>query len=454
MKTLDQVEARIPVDATHTPGDTGTEFIISQPGSYYLTSNITGVAGKDGILINSSNVTLDLNGFTLDGANGTGNTGVSIGGVVRVVVQNGTITHWKNAGLSGPIAVSLKIKNLLAENNGSGGQYPGINVSSGGAEVTDCVAKVNTGYGILTGSNAVVRGCVAQSNGQDGISAQGSATVVDCNSAANQGNGITVAGGAVTGCSATVNSVGIKSTGAGTTITQCTVDSPVTVGIQIIDGCVIDRCSVTTAPIGIQAGNGCTITGCGVRASTSAGITVGNDCVVSGTSSVGNTGTSNGITSGQGCTINGCTASSNGGNGIYVDQGCTVTNCTARGNTSTGIRLFDNSLAQKCTVFGNHGDGVTLTTACVVRDCDASGNGVGGTHDGIHLLVFGNSNRVDGNNASNNTGWGIHQESGPDLIVRNTARGNGSGNYSPSSGTSVGPIGSPDTATSPWANFQ
>ncbi len=81
-------------------------------------------------------------------------------------------------------------------------------------------------------------------------------------------------------------------------------------------------------------------------------------------------------------------------------------------------------------------------------NCNASNNG----GDGIHLVGLEKNNRVDGNNASSNTGIGIHQEDGPDLIVRNMARGNAT-NYSPSSGTSVGPIGTPNTATSPWANF-
>ena len=40
MKTLDQVEARIPIDAKHTPGDADFEAILKQPGSYYLTANL------------------------------------------------------------------------------------------------------------------------------------------------------------------------------------------------------------------------------------------------------------------------------------------------------------------------------------------------------------------------------------------------------------------------------
>src|SRR5678815_1587099 len=72
MKTLDQVEPRVAINATNTPGDDDSLFKITQPGSYYLTGNITGVAGKHGIEIAASGVTLDLNGFDLVGVAGMG----------------------------------------------------------------------------------------------------------------------------------------------------------------------------------------------------------------------------------------------------------------------------------------------------------------------------------------------------------------------------------------------
>src|SRR5690349_17632222 len=68
LKTLDQVEPRIPVDATHTPGNGNNVFIINQSGSYYLTTNVVGVPSRNGISIQADNVTLDLRGFTLFGS--------------------------------------------------------------------------------------------------------------------------------------------------------------------------------------------------------------------------------------------------------------------------------------------------------------------------------------------------------------------------------------------------
>ena len=46
-------------------------FKITQPGSYYLTSNVTGVAGKAGIEVTAPNVTIDLRGFELLGVPGS-----------------------------------------------------------------------------------------------------------------------------------------------------------------------------------------------------------------------------------------------------------------------------------------------------------------------------------------------------------------------------------------------
>src|SRR5689334_158414 len=57
MKTLDQIEARIPVDIAHAPGNFFAQYIINQPGAYYLTGNVAGVSGKRGIQIETGNVT-------------------------------------------------------------------------------------------------------------------------------------------------------------------------------------------------------------------------------------------------------------------------------------------------------------------------------------------------------------------------------------------------------------
>src|SRR5882724_3568968 len=69
MKTLTQIEPRRPISSL--------PFTINTSGSYYLTTNLVGVVGSDGISIVASDVTIDLGGFTLLGpANGTSENGI------------------------------------------------------------------------------------------------------------------------------------------------------------------------------------------------------------------------------------------------------------------------------------------------------------------------------------------------------------------------------------------
>jgi hypothetical protein len=59
MKTLAQIEPRTPIASL--------PFTITNAGSYYLTTNLVGTSGTNGITIASGNVTLDLEGFALLG---------------------------------------------------------------------------------------------------------------------------------------------------------------------------------------------------------------------------------------------------------------------------------------------------------------------------------------------------------------------------------------------------
>jgi len=89
MKTLDQIEARTPISSA--------PFTITKPGSYYLTTNLTlsGVGGStNGITISASQVTVDLNGFTISStaASATG-IGILIGADLQnITIMNGSIS--------------------------------------------------------------------------------------------------------------------------------------------------------------------------------------------------------------------------------------------------------------------------------------------------------------------------------------------------------------------------
>src|SRR5256714_14696119 len=95
MKKLDEIEPRTNLQATPAPPgvDTGSadyQFIITQPGSYYLSANLV-VTKTNGIQINAEGVTLDLNGFQISRVSPDGN-GIEISNVGhRATIRNGTV---------------------------------------------------------------------------------------------------------------------------------------------------------------------------------------------------------------------------------------------------------------------------------------------------------------------------------------------------------------------------
>lgn len=94
MKTLDEVEARIPLvdGASGVTQNLNTGFSITLPGSYYLVHNIS-VSEGTAININSDNVTLDLNGFRIYGTGTADGSRYAIDTGTRsnVLIKNGTI---------------------------------------------------------------------------------------------------------------------------------------------------------------------------------------------------------------------------------------------------------------------------------------------------------------------------------------------------------------------------
>ena len=83
----------------------GFPFVISQPGSYRLTGNLTVPTGADGIVISVPNITIDLNGFTIAGAPVTSSSAARTFGIQApfglgaITVRNGIISGF-NAGFS------------------------------------------------------------------------------------------------------------------------------------------------------------------------------------------------------------------------------------------------------------------------------------------------------------------------------------------------------------------
>jgi len=207
MMTLSQIEPRTPISTA--------PFSIAQPGSYYLTTNLTMTSSANGININANGVTIDLNGFTISStaASATG-AGIHIGSVVTsdITIYNGHIaggvTNNGSGVYGGPGFASGIDHNSAANPN---------NVLVANVTVTGCLNNgINLGTNISTmvdsclvqtvGGNGIVAGSILRSSvylcGSNGIVAVNAS---DCHSDNNYNNGIVCNGGTVSGCTANNN---------------------------------------------------------------------------------------------------------------------------------------------------------------------------------------------------------------------------------------------------------
>jgi hypothetical protein len=173
--TLPQVEPRSPIPPV---GWNGTfPIVISQPGSYFFTRSLTLTAGSpnaDGVQISVSNVSIDLNGFTLAGLDGAGGGLAAIGQISGIHITNGVVRDWANgidAWSPGREAIYSRVDHITAISNGSGIRL-GFD-----SEISDCNASANT-TGIQTHYGIVTR-CHATDNVQIGIYVEDVSLVVD-----------------------------------------------------------------------------------------------------------------------------------------------------------------------------------------------------------------------------------------------------------------------------------
>ena len=143
-------------------------YTITQPGSYVLTSDLYGSMFQDGIIIDASLVTLDLNGFTLVGIGNSG-SGVRINGALEgVVIRNGIIGGWDGSGVDASSAIACRIADLEVFAVG--------------------------GDGVRLGSSSVVSGLNMRAVIGSGLRVVGNDNRIDNNHFTSCGTGITVGG--------------------------------------------------------------------------------------------------------------------------------------------------------------------------------------------------------------------------------------------------------------------
>ena len=108
---LDEVEPRTPIAPADIP------VTITASGSYYLTGSVSIGAPLGAVItIDAADVSLDLNGFTIDGA-GNADFGVQITSSGGVAVKDGVVRGCVGAGVAGLTADDVRLERLRLHNN-------------------------------------------------------------------------------------------------------------------------------------------------------------------------------------------------------------------------------------------------------------------------------------------------------------------------------------------------
>lgn len=130
------------------PANGGT-IVINRSGSYFLGSNVVfGASNASAIRVNSgvSNVTINLNGFSIIGNGGSNSGGINASSSSGITIFNGTIT--KIAGKAILLGSNSTVAGVQLINNGGDAL-----TCTTGCLVTSNVINGNTGTGLNFGAD-------------------------------------------------------------------------------------------------------------------------------------------------------------------------------------------------------------------------------------------------------------------------------------------------------------
>ena len=398
MKTLQQVEPRTPLSSGAT---------LSQPGSYYLTTNVAGT-----ININASGVTLDLMGFQISGGGLTVTNQTINGGVIR----NGILANTGGTAINGYNTVSsftrnMVVENIMVLNSGFQGIRAGV-----GWTLRNVQVQESGGTGITGLRDVTVEQCIVRSNGLNsignGISLGERARISHTTSDHNMDAGI------ITSEDSILQDIRVCGNGSyGLLLWDRSLAEQVLASSNGDDGIlaagnstrILDSVAISNGVNGISVGTA-VITGCLAADNQEFGIRAGNDSIVRSS-----------------------TASRNGDGGIFLDMAGSATDCIADEN---GVAAANPNA-----------DGFK-----VVGWVNLKGN-VSVRNQGDGIQVTGSQCTIDENIVRSNQGMGINLAANNNVVTRNSVNLNTITNIN-FSGGSVAPWSSVAAATHPFANFQ
>jgi parallel beta-helix repeat protein len=153
-------------------------YTIGASGSYRLTGNLTAPAGKDAIDVTASNVTIDLNGFTIFGGGNFGGINAT-SGHVGTTVENGTVTGFQD-GVT--VRDNSIVKSVHADSNSNAGIAAGLN-----SVIEGCTANSNAS-GIQCSSGCMISANTLNNNSFEGIFISGTNSLIIRNTISDPAN--------------------------------------------------------------------------------------------------------------------------------------------------------------------------------------------------------------------------------------------------------------------------
>ncbi len=371
------------IDIAYSP------YTISKPGSYIVVKDLTTAQNLNCFIVNTSDVTIDLNGHTIygPGQNGSGGSGIYSAAGNNITITNGTFSNFNGYGIDLPVAQAHISKVKIV------GCNTGIRVDGGLIE--NNLVTENGDYGIVCGNAfypaVIMNNVVSNNDNLEGgifdfpaIFVTTNCDIIGNNVTGNLADGIYVTNN---NCKITGNTV-INNTG--------------------YDGAIY------------VTGNTCIITGNNVNSNSGVGgiMVGGNNCTITGNNVANNS--AYGIYAGYGCNIIGNTVDSNSTGGIFVNNGCRVSDNEVYSNLSSGIAVNNGCTLTDNNVYSNSSDGIDMISGSLVRGNTIRSNG--------HYGISGDAgNRIEGNVLDVNNSVGIYVNGSANSILSNSVTSDDTG---------------------------
>ncbi len=386
-------EPRTPITAC--PPSATAQFVITEPGAYYLPSNLPQVQGQVCIDIQCSDVDIDGQGFSFVG---TGNSASPPSTCIRASLQeNIEIYDCSFSGWIGPCvdlhdcdqcAVSdVNFRRCTCPN--------GLNLVRAGIDFSfeDCKVSSSSG-GLLCGHtshfrNIDVHSSVCVTHCGD------SCCVEDCTFSGSTG-----------GTDATGQAAPMLRCGSNCCVCDCDFRNCSCPAGECGSSCVIECCEVSSCAKGWTCQDKCLIDDCTFVSLSGSAVTCAAECCITE------------------CDFRTCSCPL-GSSVVFTGASCVVECCEVTGGSSScAITCDSNSSVEDCSVINHQGAGITCASSCCVCECRCVG-GFSGISCGADCDIDDNEVSVAPSNGTIGGGPAISVLGGRGRIVCNYVKRGG-----------------------------